>query len=109
MRDKHLHIAEDSALLKTIYKEVDEQLVIDKRKFIITILSKFIIYFSLTVLCYIALYTITHPLFFVICFMGYGFISLLFAFNFSHDFSHNTIFKNAPSLPTCSVTSKSLK
>ena len=95
MRDKHLHIAEDSALLKEIYREVDQHLVINKRKFMVTILIKFLVYFTLTVICYTALYAISSPLLFVACFMAYGFISLLFAFNFSHDFSHNTVFKNA--------------
>ena len=40
------------------------------------------------------LYVIENPFLFVLCFILYGFSSLLFAFNFSHDLSHNTIFKS---------------
>ena len=94
MRDKHLHIAQDSDLLKTIYQKVEEELAVDKRKFAWKISAKFLIYFSLSVFCYSILYTLSNQYAFVLCFMLYGFISLLFAFNFSHDFSHNTIFKN---------------
>lgn len=93
MKDKHIHVAAHSELLKAIYKRVDQELIMDKQRFVLQILFKFLVYFSLTLLLYLALYKINDPLVFVLCFMGYGFISLLFAFNFSHDFSHNTIFK----------------
>ena len=94
MKDKHLHSAKDSALLKEIYKEVNENLVINERSFVMKIWVKFAVYFSLTLLSYAMLYQIANPIVFVLCFVIYGFISLLFAFNFSHDFSHNTIFKS---------------
>jgi len=94
LKDKHLHIAEDSNLLKNIYAQVEEQLVFDKKVFTRTIWMKFLLYFSGTVLLYMGLYKTGNPLIFIGCFIAYGFISLLFAFNFSHDFSHNTIFKN---------------
>ena len=94
MKDKHIYVAEDSALLKTIYKEVEEKLLIDRRAFSTIIWVKFFFWFSLTVLTYCALFFVTDPFLFLICFMVYGFMSLLFAFNFSHDFSHNTIFKS---------------
>ncbi len=94
MRDKHIHIAQDSELLKTIYKQVDEQLIVNKTNFTLKIWAKFIFYFTFTVFCYSALFTINSSIGFILCFVLYGFISLLFAFNFSHDFSHNTIFKS---------------
>ena len=94
MRDKHIHIPQDSELLKTIYRLVDETLVIDNRSFQIKIWTKFIFYFSCSVFAYLFLYLVTNPVYFILGFIGYGLISLLFAFNFSHDFSHNTIFKN---------------
>jgi linoleoyl-CoA desaturase len=93
LKDKHLYIAEDSALLKTIYRKVEEQLVVNTQVVTFKIWIKFIFYFSLTVFCYSLLYTVKNPYYFVVCFILYGFISLLFAFNFSHDFSHNTIFE----------------
>lgn len=81
-------------MLKTIYKQVDEQLFIDKRSLTFKIWVKFIFYFSASLFCYSLLYTANNPYYFALCFIFYGFASLLFAFNFSHDFSHNTIFKS---------------
>lgn len=94
MRDKHIHIAQDSELLKTIYRQAEEQLIVNKINFTLKIWTKFIFYFTFTATCYSALFTANSSIAFVLCFVLYGFISLLFAFNFSHDFSHNTIFKS---------------
>jgi linoleoyl-CoA desaturase len=94
LKDKHLYIAEDSSLLKKIYTQVEEKLVLDKKVFTRTIWLKFLLYFSGTVLFYLALYKTGNPLIFIGCFIAFGFMSLLFAFNFSHDFSHNTIFRD---------------
>ncbi|RQO79343.1 hypothetical protein DBR40_02995 [Pedobacter sp. KBW01] len=94
MKDKHIQVAADSQLLKAIYERVDEELIVDKEVFMWHIIFKFLVYFSLTALLYLALYKITSPFGFMGCFVCYGFVSLLFAFNFSHDFSHNTIFKS---------------
>lgn len=94
MRDKHIHITEDSELLKLIYKQVNEKLIIDKRSCSLKICAKFFFYFSASLYCYSLLYSVQSPLYFVLSFILYGFVSLLFAFNFSHDFSHNTIFKS---------------
>nr|WP_315419434.1 fatty acid desaturase [uncultured Pedobacter sp.] len=94
MKDKHIHVAADSQLLKAIYKRVSEEVVADQSAFMRIIVLKFVVYFLLTLLTYLALYHIANPIGFVGCFAIYGFISLLFAFNFSHDFSHNTIFKS---------------
>lgn len=94
MKDKHIHVAAHSELLKAIYKRVDQELIIDKQGFVWRIIFKFLVYFSFTLLLYVALYKINDPLVFIGCFMCYGFVSLLFTFNFSHDFSHNTIFKS---------------
>jgi len=94
MKDRHIHVAADSQLLKAIYKRVAQELVVDKLAFIRAMVTKFLFYFLLTILAYVALFKIANPIGFVGCFVGYGFISLLFAFNFSHDFSHNTVFKS---------------
>ncbi|MBL4668883.1 MAG: fatty acid desaturase [Flavobacteriales bacterium] len=94
MRNKHIHIEKDSKLLKDIHKQVEENLVIDKLNFKIKIWSKFVLYFSLIVLTYWLLYIVTNPFIFVLVFVSYGFLSLLLAFNFAHDFSHNTVFKS---------------
>lgn len=94
MRDKHIHIAQDSELLKNIYRQVEEKLGIDNRVFYLKLWTKFFFYFSLSACCYTLLYVVENPISFVLCFILYGFSSLLFAFNFAHDFSHNTIFKS---------------
>lgn len=94
MRDKHIHIAQDSELLKIIYREVDEQLDLNPKKFLWRIWFKFIFYFSFSIYTYTLLFKTLSPLHFVFSFVLYGFVTLLFAFNFSHDFSHNTIFKS---------------
>lgn len=94
MRDKHLHIPEHSELLKTIYREVEEKLKLNQSDFNLRIWGKFIFYSSFSVLFYSLLFYINNPLAFISCFIFYGLTILLFAFNFSHDFSHNTIFKS---------------
>lgn len=57
------------------------------------LLLKFAFYFLLTVACYGSLFLIRHPAAFTVAFILYGFSSLLFAFNFSHDCSHNAVFR----------------
>lgn len=94
MRDKHIHITQDSELLKVIYQQVNEKLVIDKHTFFLKIWAKFFFYFAAALFCYSLLYNVYNPFYFVLSFVLYGFVSLLFAFNFSHDFSHNTIFRS---------------
>lgn len=94
MKDKHIHIAQDSDLLKTIYRQVEDRLIVDKRALGQLIWLKLMVYLPLTIISYIILYYLSNPIAFIICFVVYGFCSLLFAFNFSHDFSHNTIFKS---------------
>jgi len=94
LRDKHLHIAKDTELLRTIYQQVDKNFVINRTKYRVLIWSKLIFYLSCSSLLYTAIYTLVNPWAFVCAFVAYGFFTLLFAFNFSHDFSHNTVFKN---------------
>jgi linoleoyl-CoA desaturase len=94
LKGKHLRIARDSELLKHIYRQVNETLVIDGRKYRLRIWTKFIFYFSFSAASYSLLYIVGSPLGFVLSYMLYGFVSVLFAFNFSHDFSHNTVFKS---------------
>ncbi len=94
MRDKHIHIPQDSKLLKIIYKQVEEQLVTDNRVFYLKLMVKFVFYLLLSVFFYTFLFFCENPVSFVLCFVLYGFSSLLLAFNFAHDFSHNTVFKS---------------
>lgn len=103
MKDRHIHVVGDSLLLKAIYKRVEIELKVNKYAFARTICMKFIFYFSLTAISYFALFKISNPYLFILCFMFYGFVTLLFAFNFSHDFSHNTIFKSKRANNLCFV------
>ena len=94
MKDKHIHIPQHSELLKIIYAKVENELEINKSSFYIQLCIKFIFYCTLSITAYAGLFYFHQPVYFICCFLVYGFCSLLFAFNFSHDFSHNTIFKN---------------
>ncbi len=94
MRNRHIHIPKDSELLKSIYRQVDENLVIDSKSYALKIGFKFVFYCSLSIMSYSLLYSVANPFYFILSFIMYGFLSVLLAFNFSHDFSHNTIFKS---------------
>jgi len=94
LKDKHLEIPEDSALLKQIYATVERELDSDPRRFRRLILTKFAFYFVAVILLYATLYGAGSTWLFLLCFVSYGMVSLLFAFNFSHDCSHDTVFKN---------------
>ncbi len=108
MKDKHLKIEAHSELLKTIHKVVKEKLIINAVSTTRKIWIKFAIYFLLTVSSYAALYSVDNPLTFVLSFIIYGFITLLLAFNFSHDFSHNTVFKNRKLNTICYILTYSI-
>lgn len=94
MRDKHIQISEDSELLKLIYSKVKLELNQNNSQLYLTLLLKFIIYFPIGLFIYCSLYYITNLYLFIFIYILFGFISVLFAFNFSHDFSHNTVFKS---------------
>ena len=93
MKDKHIFIAEEAALLQHIYTTINAQLIMDKRKFTRLIGLKFLFYAALTGVIYSFLFRFDNALSFIVCFIAYGFISILLAFNFSHDFAHDTVFK----------------
>lgn len=76
-----------------ICQQVETQVVVDKNAFRRMIWLKFGVYGGLFAVAYTALYLVRDPAIFVVCFMLYGFAALLLAFNFAHDFAHNTIFK----------------
>jgi linoleoyl-CoA desaturase len=94
MRDKHIHIPKHNELFKNIHKQISEKLIINKKHFLIKLWFKFFFYFSFLILAYSLLFIVEQPILFVGIFILYGFISLLIAFNFAHDLSHNTVFKS---------------
>jgi linoleoyl-CoA desaturase len=95
LKDRHIHNAHDSELLKSIYKLAEEKLVYDKSKFKLILSTKLIFYLLITGLSYWGLFNIANTYLFLFCFVLFGFAALLLAFNFAHDFSHGTIFRNS--------------
>ena len=94
MRDKHIHIPAESELLKRLNKKVEEKLVFSEGRFHALLWTKFVVYLSLMIVCYVGLFYINDLIWFLLDFIFLGFVSFLFAFNFSHDFSHDTVFKS---------------
>ncbi len=94
MRDKHIQVEEDKDLLKAIQKAVSENVNTHHEEIQSAIWLKFAFYFILIAGTYASLYFINTPSLFILNYIVYGLASLLFAFNFAHDFSHDTIFKN---------------
>jgi linoleoyl-CoA desaturase len=94
LRDKHIYIEQDSQLLKLIYQQIEGLINANKTNFILTLSVKFFVYFTFSALTYSLIFWIKNPFYFIMVFVLYGFSAILFAFNFSHDFAHNTVFKN---------------
>ena len=94
MRDRHININPDSKLLKLIYATVDDQLKPKRFTIALVLLEKFVVYFSSLLFCYYLMLTLQHTAVFLLSYIGFGLLSVLLGFNFAHDFSHNTIFKN---------------
>ena len=94
MKDRHINIESDSRLLKLLHQSVDEQLKPNGRATVSLLLMKFVFYFSLLILVYYFIFTIQPTITFIFCYVGFGILSVLFGFNFAHDLSHNTVFKN---------------
>ena len=94
MKDKHIHIDQDSKLLKQVYAEVEQKLTINSVLTARLLVFKFAFYFSLMAIAYTAIYLTNDPKVLLTAFISFGLISVLLGFNFAHDFSHNTIFKD---------------
>lgn len=94
MRDQHIHIEQDSALLKQIYRAIEQELSINKQAIARLLTFKFIFYFSCMIVAYVAIYAANTAAFLFASYVSYGLLSVLLGFNFAHDFCHNTIFKS---------------
>lgn len=92
MRTKHIHIPSDSKLLQLIYSEVEQKVITNKQNIRLTLVFKFLFFTALCYLLYTSLLVVSSKLSFILFYVLYGCASLLFAFNFGHDLSHNTIF-----------------
>lgn len=94
MNENPVHLQPDNELIKTIYRSVEEKLIINRKGLSRFIWLTFMICLICLILIYCALFIAGDPGLFVLCFITYGFVSLLFAFNTAHEFSHDNIFKN---------------
>lgn len=94
MKDKHLHITSDSELLKKIHATVHQEVLSKKNKSAVLIAIKLFFYTILVTGCYALLFIVESPALFIFSFVLFGLFLLLLAFNFAHDLSHNTVFKN---------------
>lgn len=94
MRNKHLHIEADSQLLAEIRRRVKAELKMDRATFRGTFALKAVLYLGASGAFYANLFFAEDPVLFVLSYVLYGLSMLLLAFNFAHDFSHNTIFRS---------------
>jgi linoleoyl-CoA desaturase len=94
MRNKHLHIESDSKLLKEIRRRAEEDIQLNSTPYQFTLNLKLVVYFGLTVALYAALFFVSGAGMFILTYVLLGLTLVLLAFNFAHDFSHNTVFQN---------------
>jgi linoleoyl-CoA desaturase len=80
--------------MKTVYREVEEKLRINSGATLLLLSVKFAVYLSLAGFFYSLIYNTSNIFFFIAVYVSFGLSAVLFGFNFAHDFSHNTIFKN---------------
>ncbi|WP_299246597.1 fatty acid desaturase [uncultured Aquimarina sp.] len=94
MKSKHIYNPSDTELFLSIQKEVNKKLNFCSYRFRKKLVFKGFVYLTLTTIGYVSLYNVSNPFMLIMTYVLFGLISLLFAFNFAHDFSHNTIFKS---------------
>ena len=94
MRDKHINISSDSLLLKRIHSEVLNGLSQRKINTVALLLFKFCFYFLFLVFFYWSILRAGNIEMLIIFYVLFGLTAVLMGFNFAHDFSHNTVFKN---------------
>jgi len=94
MKDRHINIETDSILLKLLHTAVQQKLKPKPLGTAILLVLKFVFYFSLLIICYYSIFATTTLIFLLLGYIGFGLIAVLLGFNFAHDFSHNTVFKN---------------
>jgi len=93
MKARHLKNSVDTDLYKSILKKIKAKLDLNKKKANRYFLLKGLFYLVLAVSSYASIFIITHPVIYILNFILFGFIIVLLCFNFAHDFSHHSIFK----------------
>lgn len=94
MSNKHLQVAKDRALLNEMQARVKAELHLSPATFKSILFLKLALYLGASLTFYSLLFLLSSSLLFVLCYILLGLSLLLFAFNFAHDFSHDTIFKS---------------
>ncbi|WP_298900390.1 fatty acid desaturase [uncultured Psychroserpens sp.] len=94
MKDKHIKKTTDSQLLELLTAQMKRYVSTSKINVSRHVILKFLFYGVLATIVYSCLFMVNNLYVFLLCYVAYGFITLLFAFNFSHDLSHNTVFKS---------------
>lgn len=94
MKNNHIHVEKDKQLLLSLQETIRKRIQPISKKVRIHLAVKFIVYFLFSSVLYSSLYLVESAGLFIISFVLYGLSVLLFAFNFAHDFSHDTVFKS---------------
>ena len=84
MKAKHLYVEKDLALFVEIQKEINDNLIIEKKDADNYFIFKSIFYGLLTISTYCLLYILENPVLFILDFIAFGFIAVLLCFNFAH-------------------------
>lgn len=91
---KHIQVSEDNVLLRQIHNEIRNLNLKKDGRFYLILISKLVLFLGAAVFFYSRLYHLTSPGLFMLAFVAYGMSLILFAINFSHDLSHDALFKS---------------
>lgn len=92
MKDKHLRVEADLQFFKSLQARLKAELPLDDPAQRLKIIGKFLFYSSWSLASYLAIWMVTTPLLLVLAYLSFGFASMLMAFNFAHDLSHDALF-----------------
>lgn len=94
MKAKHINTQAHTELLKLLRQHVAESMSNYRYNITFHLFAKLGVYGGLSASSYCLLLQSQTTAALILWYVVYGFSTLLFAFNFSHDFSHNTVFQN---------------
>ena len=67
MKDKHISIEADNALMREIVEAIREQLIINPSNTRFKLISKFIFYLLFCIVFYVSLFNVQQPVVFILC------------------------------------------
>jgi len=94
LRTKPVHLQGDEELLNEIVAKVQQDVPFDPRRVRRLLGLKFILFFTIIALGYAGIFFFDSSFLFCASYLIFGFSSLLFAFNFSHDLAHDTVYQS---------------